>query len=75
MEAKDFKKFIILIMAISLLFASIAKIYTVYTHKEESFKMVYMLQEGESCESVAERFGVKVEDLKLEGRYVYFEVK
>lgn len=75
MDTKNFKRFIILGLCISFLIASIAKTYTVYADKDKSFKMIYKLQDGESCMDVARRFGVKVEDMKLDGRYVMLEVK
>lgn len=70
------KKLIALILAMLAVFSIISITSKVRNYAEnKSFKMIYLLQEGESCESVARRFGVKVEDLKIDGRYVMFEVK
>jgi hypothetical protein len=37
--------------------------------------MIYYLRDGETRKEVAQKFNVKVEDMKIEGRYLMFEVR
>lgn len=70
------KKLIALILAMLAFFSIISITAKVRNYTENKpFKMIYMLQDGESCKEVAERFGVKIEDIKIDGRYAMFEVK
>jgi hypothetical protein len=38
-------------------------------------KMIYFLKDNESSREVAARFNVKAEDIKVDGRYLMFEVR
>lgn len=42
---------------------------------KKPFKMIYYLRDGETRKEVAQKFNVKVEDMKIEGRYLMFEVR
>lgn len=70
------KKLRVLILAMIAIFSIISITAKVRNYAENKpFKMIYMLQDGESCKEVAERFGVKIEDIEIDGRYVMFEVR
>jgi hypothetical protein len=69
------KKHKIIILALILLFSIISISMIVKNYSSKPIKMIYYLKDGETRQEVATRFGVKVEDMKLQDRYLSFEVK
>jgi hypothetical protein len=67
------KSFLIAGILVLLSIVSITAAVKHYANKP--IKMVYYLRDGENRKEVAERFNVKVEDIKIDGRYLMFEVK
>jgi uncharacterized protein YxeA len=62
-----------LILILLFCIISITKIFSYYADKPT--KMVYYLKENESSREVAEKFHVKAENIKADGRYLMFYVR
>lgn len=69
------KKLIALILVMLAFFSIISISKLIKNYASKPIKMVYYLRDNESKMQVAERFGIKVEDIKSDGRYLMFEVK
>ncbi|MCM8710511.1 hypothetical protein M2651_05660 [Clostridium sp. SYSU_GA19001] len=72
LNKKNFKFLFISILIITSLIGIVTNFYAEYS---KPIKMIYYLKDGESRKEVAERFGIKLEDIETDGNYLIFEVK
>lgn len=69
------KKLIAFILVMLAVFSILSISKVIKNYADKPVKMVYYLRDGESKREVAARFNVRLEDIKVDGRYLMFEVK